>query len=145
MGIFEKTIIPANEIVDYIPQRDPIVMVDEFWGIADNVSVSGLTIAKENIFCDAGIFDECGVIEHIAQSAAMRMGYIYKSQGKEIPLGYIGSINKFRMYYQPQVNERLRTEISVEQEIMNISLISATVTMEDKIVAECKMKIYLQE
>ena len=75
----------------------------------------------------------------------MRMGYIYKSQGKEIPLGYIGSINKFRMYYQPQVNETLRTEISVEQEIMNISLISATVTMEDKIVSECKMKIYLQE
>lgn len=145
MGVFEKAVIPADEIVKFIPQRAPIIMVDEFFGVKDNVSVSGLTIDAGNIFCEGDIFSECGVIEHIAQSAAMRMGYIYKNNGKEVPLGYIGSINKFRIFDLPHIGDRLRTEITIEQEIMNISLISAKVLIADKLIAESQMKIYLQE
>lgn len=145
MGVFEKAIIGQDEIVDFIPQRAPIVMVDEFFGVSDEVSVSGFTISEDNIFCECDVFSECGVIEHIAQSAAMRVGYIYKSEGKEIPLGYIGSVNKFKIYHLPRVGDRLRTEIRIEQQIMNISLISAIVKIGDVLVADCQMKIYLQE
>ena len=140
MGVFEKAVI-----IEFIPQRAPIVMVDEFLGVEGNVSVSRLTIEPDNIFCEEGAFSECGVIEHIAQSAALRMGYIYKNQGKEVPLGYIGSVNKFKFYYSPLVGDKLQTKITVEQELMNISLISAVVTKEDIVVAECTMKIFLQE
>ena len=145
MGVFEKAVIPTDEIVDFIPQRAPIVMVDEFFGVNNNVSVSGLTIDTENIFCEGELFSECGIIEHIAQSAAMRMGYIYKSNDKEVPLGYIGSVNKFRAFDLPHIGETLRTEITIEQEIMNISLISAKVQVAERLIAECQMKIYLEE
>ncbi|MEG2493965.1 MAG: hydroxymyristoyl-ACP dehydratase, partial [Rikenellaceae bacterium] len=122
MGVFEKAIISSEEIIEFIPQRAPIIMVDEFFGVEDNISRSGLTIDKDNIFCEEELFSECGVIEHIAQSAAMRMGYIYKSNNKNVPLGYIGSVNKFKIYSLPKVGEKLRTEITIEQEVMNISL-----------------------
>lgn len=145
MGVFKKTVIPADEIVEFIPQRAPIIMVDEFFGVDDNVSVSGLTIEEENMFCEGELFSECGVIEHVAQSAAMRMGYIYKSNDKEVPLGYIGSVNNFRIFDLPRVGDTLRTEITIEHEIMNISLISAKVQVAEKVIAECQMKIYLQE
>lgn len=145
MGVFEKAVIGQDEIVEFIPQRAPIIMVDEFFGISDNVSVSGFTISEDNIFCECGAFSECGVIEHIAQSAAMRMGYIYKNASKDIPLGYIGAINKFKIYHLPKIGERLRTEIRIEQQIMNISLISAVVKIDNLLVADCQMKIYLQE
>lgn len=145
MGVFEKAVISADEITEFIPQRAPIVMVDEFFGIDGNVSVSGLTIDGDNLFCEGELFSECGVVEHIAQSAAMRMGYIYKSQNKEIPLGYIGSVNRFRIYDLPKVGERLRTEITIEQQVMNITLISAKVRIGQQLIAECQMKIYLQE
>ena len=145
MGVFEKTIIPADEIVEFIPQRAPIVMVDEFFGVDDNMSVSGLTVAENNIFCEDGQLSDCGVIEHIAQSAALRIGYIYKSEGKDVPLGFIGSVNKLQLYDLPCVGEKLRTEIRVEQEVMNITLISAVARVEERVVAECKMKIYIQE
>ncbi|MFR9572337.1 MAG: hydroxymyristoyl-ACP dehydratase [Rikenellaceae bacterium] len=145
MGVFEKAIIPADEITDFIPQRSPIVMVDEFFGVDGDLSLSGLTVAKDNIFCEEGVLSDCGVIEHIAQSAALRVGYIYKSAGKDVPLGFIGSVNKLKIYDLPKVGETLRTEIRVEQEVMNITLISAQSRVADKMVAECKMKIYLQE
>lgn len=145
MGVFEKAIISGREITDFIPQRAPIVMVDEFFGVDGDLSVSGLTVAEDNIFCEVGVLSDCGVIEHIAQSAALRVGYIYKSAGREVPLGFIGSVNKLKIYALPNIGETLRTEIRVEQEVMNITLISAVSRVADKMIAECKMKIYLQE
>ena len=35
MGVFEKALITGEEILEYIPQRMPIVMVDAFYGIDD--------------------------------------------------------------------------------------------------------------
>ena len=145
MGVFEKTVIAGKDILEFIPQRDPIVMVDKFWGIENNMSISGLTINKDNIFCEEGRLTECGLIEHIAQSAALRVGYIYKSKGLDIPLGYIGSINKFRMIDLPLVNQQILTEITILQEVMNISLIAASVLSNGDLIAECQMKIFLQE
>ncbi len=145
MGVFEKAIISAEEITEFIPQRPPIVMVDQFFGLEDSVSRSGLTVDENNIFCENGALSDCGVIEHIAQSAALRMGYIYKSEGKEVPLGFIGSVNQLRLYHLPKIGESIQTEVRIEQEVMNITLISAVCSIAGEKVAECKMKIFLQE
>ncbi len=145
MGIFEKSIIPCDEIVEFIPQRAPIVMVDEFFGVDENLSVSGITITEDNIFCEGGELSDCGIIEHIAQSAALRVGYIYKSEGREVPLGFIGSVNKLKIYSLPKQGERVKSEIRIEQEVMNITLIGAVSYVGERKIAECKMKIYLQE
>ena len=95
-------------IVDLIPQRAPIVMVDGFAGIdEEGVSHSRLTVLEENIFVDEGQMSECGLIEHIAQSAAARVGYLFREQDKEVPLGFIGSVNKLEVKQWPQVGERI--------------------------------------
>ena len=71
MGVPEKALIAADEIVEYIPQRPPIVMADAFYGIGeDGCARSGLTVCEDNIFVEEGALSECGLIEHIAQSAA---------------------------------------------------------------------------
>ncbi len=145
MGISEKTIIPANEIVNYIPQRNPIVMVDEFFGVEQELSVSGLTVLEDNIFCENGQLSDCGIIEHIAQSAALRVGYVCKSEEKDVSIGFIGAVNKLQFFNLPNVGDKIRSEIRIEQEVMNITLISAISYVDEKKVAECKMKIYLQE
>ena len=68
-----------DNILDLIPQRAPIVMVDEFLGIDNNVSKTRFTVKEENIFVDNNQLSECGLIEHIAQSAAARVGFIFKN------------------------------------------------------------------
>ena len=42
-------IISGEGILNLIPQRPPIVMVDSFCGIEDNCSYSGLTVTDDNI------------------------------------------------------------------------------------------------
>ena len=132
-----------RDILELIPQRHPIVMVDKFLGIEDNVSRTEFTISEDNIFVDNGEFSECGLIEHVAQSAAARVGYVFKSKDMPIPIGYIGSVNDFGLVENPRVGDTISTTIEILQEVFNITLIKAHCVVNGKEVATCKMKIFL--
>lgn len=141
-----KLIITEGEgILDLIPQRPPIVMVDKFYGVEDDCSYTGLTISPDNIFIERNRFKEPGIIEHIAQSAAARVGYICKQDNIPVPLGFIGSVDKMTIHALPKVGDELYTEIKIIQEVAEITLIGATVKIGDKLVAECRMKIFLKK
>ena len=139
MGVPEKALIAADEIVEYIPQRPPIVMADAFYGIGeDGCARSGLTVCEDNIFVEEGALSECGLIEHIAQSASAFAGY-------KAMEGYIGAVNDLKVHALPPVGSRLVTTIAVEQAVMNVTLLSARTECGGKPVAECRMKIYMEE
>lgn len=140
-----EAIIHGEGILGLIPQRPPIVMVDSFFGIEENCSYSGLTVTPDNIFCEAGKLQEPRIIEHIAQSAAARIGFIYTRQGAQVPLGFIGSVDKLRIYDLPEVGMKLFTEITVVQEVFDITLIAAQVKADEKLIAECRMKIFIKK
>ena len=146
MGVPEKTLITAGEILDCIPQRTPIVLVDTFYGIDERgCARSGLTVTADNLFVADGVLDECGIVEHIAQSAALRAGYMDRSRGEKVRLGYIGAVNDLKVHALPPVGSRLVTTIVVEQAVMNVTLLSARTECGGKPVAECRMKIYMEE
>lgn len=132
-----------QDLTRLIPQRPPIVMVDCLLHIQDNVSTTQLTIKNDNIFVQDGRFQESGIIEHIAQSAAARIGYLYANEGKPVPQGYIGSVDNFELFALPETGQQLTTTITVLQEVSGITLISADVTVEEKSVARCRMKIFI--
>ena len=46
---------------------------------------------------------------------------------------------------QPPVGSRLVTQNVIEQTVMNVTLLSARTECDGKPVAECRMKIYLEE
>lgn len=131
-------------LMELIPQRSPIVMIDVFYGIENEVSHSGLTILSTNIFIDNKQFAEPGLIEHIAQSAAARIGYIFKLKEERVPIGFIGSVDKLKINRLPVVDEVLDTRICVLQEIFGITLIQADVFVGQELIASCKMKIFLE-
>lgn len=140
-----KALIHGEGILELIPQRPPIVMVDSFFGIEENCSYFGLTVTADNLFCEAGKLQEPGIIEHIAQSAAARIGFIYTRHGEKVPLGFIGSVDKLKIYKLPEVGIKLLTEITVVQEVFDITLIAAQVKAGEDLIAECRMKIGIKK
>jgi hypothetical protein len=143
--MFEKILVEGKDILDYIPQKPPMVMVDSFYGIQESYSFSGLRIELENIFCEKGVFKEPGLIEHIAQSAALRIGYICKQKQMEVPEGFIAVIKNFKINRLPVVGEKLNTGIKVEYDFGDSSVISARSMVNDEIISECEMKIFLNK
>lgn len=97
----KEIICRGDELFRLIPQRPPMVMIDRFYGIEENTSWSGLTVTPDNLFCRDGVLQETGIIEHIAQSAAARVGYIYMLREEPVPLGFIGSVEKMKIFRLP--------------------------------------------
>lgn len=137
-------LIAGNDIFDLIPQRPPIVMIDAFYGFEGEISLSGLTITKDNIFCKDNLFQEPGIIEHIAQSAAARVGYSYWQKNEPVPLGFIASLDKVSIEKLPACDETLLTKVSILTDFGDFSIIGAEVISGDEVIATCKMKILMQ-
>jgi len=145
MGIFAKALIAGEEIKDYIPQREPMIMVDAFYGIVDEKSFSGLTVKEDNILVEDGLLSEAGIIEHIAQSCALRLGYDYRQRQLPVPIGYIGAVKNMKILNLPQVGQQLFTTVTILQEVFDITLVSVEIDVNQTPVATGEMKIFLNK
>lgn len=119
-------------------------MVDAFLGFDNETrSRTRFTVRADNLFVVDGQMDACGVIEHVAQSAAARVGWIFRETGQEIALGYIGAVNDFQLHFHPRTGDVIETEMDVVQEVFNITLIEARCRINGEYFASCRMKIFL--
>lgn len=104
-----------------------------------------LTVTADNLFVADGVLDECGIVEHIAQSAALRAGYMSRTMGQRVLPGVHRRRERPKVHFLPPVGSRLVTQNVIEQTVMNVTLLSARTECDGKPVAECRMKIYLEE
>jgi predicted hotdog family 3-hydroxylacyl-ACP dehydratase len=134
--------IPSEfDILDLIPQRTPMTMIDALIA-ADEKSARGkLHILESNLFIDNGVLAEPGLIEFIAQTAAAYTGYKNKTTNREVSEGYIGAIKNLVIYELPKVNSIVQSEIVVENEIVGYTIIAGRVYQEDRLLAQCEMRI----
>ena len=135
-------------ILELIPQRSPMVMIDELLYCRGKVAGGKLRINNDNVFVRKGFFTEAGMIEAIAQTAAARTGYLNRQATKNGPkvkllIGVIGSIKDFRLFYLPKVGDELIMEINAEYEFMNASVISGSTSVNGKTACTAELKIFL--
>jgi 3-hydroxyacyl-[acyl-carrier-protein] dehydratase len=122
-----------------------MVMVHTLEEHYENKSTSGMLVEAENIFSKNGIFHEPGLIENIAQTAALQAGYMAKIKDKNVKKGYIGSVKHLKIYHLPKTNETLRTTVTILNQLLNAAIIKGEIRVNDKLVAECEMTIFTIE
>jgi len=133
-------------IKQLIPQRSPIMMVDELLCVNGDEAQCRLVIKEDNFFLESdGLIAEVGIIEHIAQSASAFAGYIAVEGGAtEPPVGYIGEVKNFHLSQRPGVGETLITTITMGPTVDGVTIISGECKKENgEIVADTRMKIYV--
>jgi len=135
----------SHDILSYIPQREPFVMVDEILEVSETSTRSKFLIRPDNIFIEKGYFKEPGLVENIAQTAAAREGYIAHTENKPVLVGYIGAIKNLEVFFLPKTGDELITEIIIEQQIFAVTLITGKIFCNGKILAQCEMKIFINE
>ena len=131
------------DILELIPQRAPFVMITKLMDVMEQSATSSFRILEDNLFVKDGKFQESGLIENIAQTAAAMSGYKAKVSGRDAEIGFLGGIKNLQVYYLPSVNTNLFTEVLLENQVMNVNLIKGLIRQEDKLVAECEMKVFL--
>ncbi|MDR2626986.1 MAG: pseudouridylate synthase [Dysgonamonadaceae bacterium] len=132
------------DILDLLPQRPPFVMLDRLLYCDGDTTQTAFVVKDSNIFCDNGHLSEAGLIENIAQTCAARMGYINTctdAGNGSVKLGFIGSIRDMEIFRLPAVGETLLTQVNVEEEVFQMTLVNATVTAGNEPIASGAMKI----
>ena len=144
MGVSDKVSAEDENIIEFIPQKRPMVMIDKLVYSDDKKTETSFLIKEDNIFCENGFFCEPGLIENIAQTAAARQGFKIKKEKSDVLTGYIGAIKNLKIYFLPGVNTEINTEIIIENKILGVTIISGRVRCNNKVVAECEMKIFIE-
>ena len=139
----ELPISAPEQIIQLIPQRSPMVMVDTLWEYTPETAVVGLTITQENIFVQEGNLSASGLIEHMAQSIALHKGYGYYLKALPTPMGYIGAIKHIEIQALPKKGEAVRTHITILQEFMEVTLVRMETYIQDICIAQGEMKTVL--
>ena len=137
--------ITIDNIETLIPQRPPFVMIDKLLSFSENTTTTCFSINADNIFVENGLFKEPGLVENIAQTAAARAGYVSQTENKPVLVGYIGAISNLRVFFLPKNGDELITEITIENQIFDVTLISGKITCNGQPVAQCKMKIFINQ
>lgn len=124
-----------------IPQRNPIILVDSLLESDKEKSVSDFEIRKECVFVENGVLVSAGLMENIAQTCALRTGYL--NFGNKIRVGVIGGVKRFTVSRFPSVGERLITTVKEILFVDPALVVSAEVRSGDETLASCEMKVFM--
>jgi predicted hotdog family 3-hydroxylacyl-ACP dehydratase len=134
--------LPVNDITSLIPQKQPFVMVDKLLLVDETSTRSSFVIEPGNVFVKNGFFQEAGLMENIAQTAALRAGYLALTDNKPVANGYIGSVRNFEVFQLPQINDELLTEVSIENRVFNVTILTGKIWLNTTLIASCEMKVF---
>jgi predicted hotdog family 3-hydroxylacyl-ACP dehydratase len=128
-------------IIDLIPQRPPMVLIDRLV-YSDGISAIGrLFIRDTNLFSGNGVLQEGGIIEFIAQTCAAFAGYRQLVLHKDVQTGFIGAIKNLEVHSLPEINTEIQSEIIVENELLGYTIITGKIVQNNLVIAECEMRI----
>lgn len=138
-------IIGKEAITDYIPHRPPFVMVDKLISATRERFESELVIEATNLLVRDGVFQETGLIEHVAQTCAAAFGYLDKEEAGGPRIGFIGAISKLHVFELPAVGSTIRSTVLPLHQLGNIYLVKGEIFLEGRILLGCEMKIVVTE
>ena len=131
-----------DDITKYIPQRHPIVMVHALLEADDGHAVTQLSIEPDNIFVSNEFFAEPGLVENIAQTAAMHVGYQCSLKNIPIPIGYIAAVKDLKIQALPKQNTRITTSVKITNKVLDVTVVEGRVEQDGNLLCSCEMRIF---
>jgi predicted hotdog family 3-hydroxylacyl-ACP dehydratase len=133
----------VENIFELIPQKPPFIMVGKILYADETTTRSSFLITADNVLVKNNQLQEAGLMENIAQTAALRAGYMAKTSNTPVEVGYIGAVKDFEVFALPNVNDEITTEIVIENQIFDVTVLSGKVWHNDTLLAQCEMKVFI--
>lgn len=140
-----KPLVNKDNITDYIPQRSPIVMVDNLLSCEDDKVITNFFVREDELFVLDGHLTESGLLENIAQTAAAKVGYECHMRQIPVPLGFIGGIGKVKVHKLPKIGETVKTIVDIDKMVFGVTIIKANSFVDEEVLISCEMKIVIAD
>jgi 3-hydroxyacyl-[acyl-carrier-protein] dehydratase len=127
-----------------IPHRKPIIMVDGLIYFEDAKAETTLHILESNLFLENSVFLETGLIEHMAQSAALYTGYKNYNSQEDPKEGFIASVKFFKLEQLPLIHQTISTHVTVTYESEQMSMMKFESYCDKVLLATAEMSTVLK-
>ena len=128
---------------ELIPQRNPIILVDRLLKNNEALSLSDFQIRKDCVFVENGRLSSAGLLENIAQTCALRIGYL--NFGQHVRIGVVGAVKNFSVVRFPAVGETLTTTVKEVLYVAPALVVNAETRIGEESIATCEMKVFLTD
>ncbi len=111
----KNTDISNIDISNFLPHREPMLMVTSVLEIDDNSVATQFHITENCIFLKEGKLSEAGLIENAAQAASGVVGQSFfdkddlEGTGNKL-VGYISAVKKVEIYELPSLGDTIITK-----------------------------------
>jgi 3-hydroxyacyl-[acyl-carrier-protein] dehydratase len=133
-----------ENIEQYIPQRPPMVMIDDLLEVSHTHAITRLQIRNENVFMERGCLAEPGMVENIAQTAAVQLGYQFKVKNIPVPIGYIAAVKNLQVYRMPEQNSLITTSIRIINQVLDVTVAEGKIEQDGVLCCTCEMRIFVK-
>jgi 3-hydroxyacyl-[acyl-carrier-protein] dehydratase len=133
-----------DHITDYIPQRHPMVMIDDLLEASDTHAVTRLKIDAVNIFVENSRLKEPGLVENIAQTAAAHVGYQCSLKNIPVPIGYIAAVKNLEIFHFPELNSVITTSVRIVNQVLDVTLAEGKIEQNGELCCSCEMRIFVK-
>ena len=134
-----------EQIMQLIPQRPPMVMIDTVLQADEQGITTALTIREDNLFVRDGYFEEPGLVEHMAQTAAALAGVGNIVSHTAPKVGFIGEVKDFTCALLPKAGETLTTTLKTIADMAGVKLVACRTMRGEELVAQGQLKIVIQD
>jgi len=125
-----------EDIIQYIPQREPMILVHQLLEYSSKRVVSGFNIEENHVLVSNGVLSEAGLLENMAQTAALSKGYEYARKNEKPPIGFI--IKRL-----PDADSSIETILEPKHEVLNASIVNVKVISNKEEIASGELKIFI--
>lgn len=136
--------LSIEETEAIIPQKQPFVLISRLLAASEAGGKTAFTIPENHVLVDNGELQPSGLMENMAQSCAALMGFRGAMLGEQPKIGFIGDIRSFTFSKLPKVGTTIETNITIENQIFDVTMIGGQIFENGEPIAECKMKIFVR-
>jgi 3-hydroxyacyl-[acyl-carrier-protein] dehydratase len=137
-------LVTKENIQQYIPQRAPMVMIDDLVEVSSVHATTRLAIRNENIFLERGCLGEPGMVENIAQTAAVQAGYQFKVKDIPVPIGYIAAVKNLQIYRNPELGSSITTSVRITNQVLDVTVAEGKIEQDGVLCCLCEMRIFIK-
>lgn len=146
--------IENKNFKDFLPHREPMLMVKDLLHIDNDSVSSGLPIIESCIFIENGELSAAGLIENAAQTSTAIVGQGFfleddlTGESNNV-IGYINAIKKVEVFQLPKIGEYITTKASLisrfDVDSMCICSINCNTFIKEKLIVDCTFNFIIQE
>lgn len=134
------------DIHELLLQQEPFVIVERLTGFDDRHTSTETIVRPSSFFVKHGVLTPCGVMENIAQTCAVRIGYINKYiLHRDIQIGVVGALQGMEIGFLPHEGDVLTTRVEVQADMQDMVLLKAVAECAGRVVTSAKVVMALVE